>query len=186
MAKKKSRSAPEINTGSMADIAFLLLIFFLVTTTIASDKGIQILLPPKKDVNAPPPVPLHDKEVFKVLINSKNMLLVEDEPMSIDNLRAEVKKFVNNRGRDPKSSTNPQKAVVSIKSDRGTSYETYISVLDEIKAGYHELRADYLGITVEQYLNMDRKSKKQKAAYDAASKEYPMQISEAEPTNIGG
>jgi biopolymer transport protein ExbD len=77
MAKPTNRAIPEINASSMADIAFLLLIFFPVTTTIGADKGVQMLLPPKKTLdNLPSDV--HDRNLFKVIINSKNELLVED------------------------------------------------------------------------------------------------------------
>jgi biopolymer transport protein ExbD len=186
MGKKKDRAAPEINAGAMADIAFLLLIFFLVTTTIASDKGLLLQLPPKRDLNAPPPLPIPDHDLFKILINSKDKLLVEDEPADISSLKSDIKKFITNKGRDPKSSTSPKKAIVSLKSDRGTSYRMYISVLDEIKAAYNEVKAEYLGISVEQYLKLERKDPKQKEMLDRANGEFPTNLSEAEPTNSGG
>ncbi len=173
-----------VNSSSMADIAFLLLIFFLVTTTIASDKGIPMVLPPKSDQQEE--IKLKDRNIFKVLINSKDQLLVEGEPMEVDDIRENCKIFLSNRGKNPSSSESPQKAVVSIKADRGTTYEKYLIVLDEVTAAYNELRAQHLGITLEQYLQLDMKKPKQKAAYDYARREYPLQISEAEPTNIGG
>src|SRR4028119_1845966 len=100
MAKKKNRAIPEINASSMADIAFLLLIFFLVTTTIGADKGLNMLLPPKKDESQPVDVKLKDRNVFKVIVNSKNQLLVEDEPMDIRILKEGAKKFLSNNGAD--------------------------------------------------------------------------------------
>ena len=181
---RNSRGGAEVNSSSMADIAFLLLIFFLVTTTIASDKGIPMVLPPKSDVQDE--IKLKDKNIFKVLINSKDQLLVEGEPMEVEDIKKNCKKFLSNRGKDPSSSESPQKAVVSIKADRGTTYEKYLTVLDELTASYNELRAEFLGITLEQYLSLDMKKPKQKAAYNAARREYPLQISEAEPSNIGG
>ena len=183
MLKRKKRQETEVNASSMADIAFLLLIFFLVTTTIASDKGLPILLPPEKTEETPP-IDLKMKNIFKVIMNSNNQLLVEDNLMDIADIRKECKIFLSNRGKDPKSSDSPQKAIVSIKTDRGTSYELYIDVMDEVKAAYHELRAEHIGITSQEYLELNKKDKKEKAMYTKARKEYPLQISEAEPTDV--
>lgn len=184
--KKKKQPAPEINASSMADIAFLLLIFFLVTTTIASDKGLSILLPPKKDPNDKTIVEMKDHNVFKVLINSRDMLLVEDKPMDVAVLKEECKKFLSNNGKDPHLSENPIKAVVSVKTDRGTSYNTYLKVMDQLKGAYHELRAEEGGITLQEYLDLDMKNPKDKKIYDKVKDVYPLQISEAEPSEIGG
>lgn len=187
MARNKSRAAAEVNTSSMADIAFLLLIFFLVTTTIASDKGLAILLPPKQEDQPPEDVKINQRNIFKVLINSQDRLLVEDEPLTdISRLRGMVKEFVTNNGRDPELSESPEDAVVSVKSDRGTSYEIYIDVLDELQGAYYELRAEKVGITAEEYRNLDQKDPRQKELYDRGREGLPMQISIAEPTNIGG
>jgi biopolymer transport protein ExbD len=183
MAKKKSRATPEINASSMADIAFLLLVFFLVTTTIGADKGLNMLLPPKKTEETPP-VDLKDKNVFKVIVNSRNQLLVEDEPMEIERLREECKKFLSNNGADPTMSDSPDKAVVSLKTDRGTEYKIYVKVLDELIAAYNELRAEKLGITVERYLDLDEKKPKEDEMLQYAQKVYPRRLSEAEPTSI--
>lgn len=156
--KKKKQESQEVNASSMADIAFLLLIFFLVTTTIASDKGLSILLPPKREDDALNEFKMKERNVFKVLINSRNQLLVEGEPMRLGQLRNAAKEFIDNKGRDKKKSDSPQDAAVSFKTDRGTSYAVYIRVLDEIKAAYHELRADMLGIKLEDYLGFDEKT----------------------------
>ncbi len=182
------RKIPEINAGSMADIAFLLLIFFLVTTTISNDKGLLILLPPKREDDDVTNVRLKEHNVFTVLINSKNQLFVEKDVMSIKTLRAEAKKFINNKGKDKNLSDNPEKGVVSLKTDRGTNYGVYIMVLDELKSAYHELRAEFMGITVKEYLEYDVKKadKELRIKYEAAKKAYPLNISEAEPTNIEG
>lgn len=182
--RKKERGGAEVNSSSMADIAFLLLVFFLVTTTIASDKGIPMVLPPKSEIQDV--VKLKEKNIFKVLINSKDQLLVENEPMEPELIKEEAMKFLNNRGRDPLSSDSPKDAIVSIKADRGTSYEKYLTVLDDVTAAYNQLRADYLGITLKDYLNLDMENPEHKRAYDAARREFPLQISEAEPTDIGG
>jgi biopolymer transport protein ExbD len=183
MAKNTNRATPEINAGSMADIAFLLLIFFLVTTTIGADKGLQMLLPPEKTIDNPPS-DVHDRNVFKVIINSKNELLVEDMPMNINTLREEAKKFLANNGADPTLSDNPQIAVVSVKTDRGTEYNTYLMVLDELMAAYNELRAEKLGITVDRYLQLDEKNPKENQMLKYAQKVYPRRLSEAEATSI--
>ena len=81
MARNRDRGGPEINSSSMADIAFLLLIFFLVTTTIANDKGISLLLPPKPDDMEEIDIKIQERNIFKVLINSADQLLVEGQPM---------------------------------------------------------------------------------------------------------
>lgn len=185
MPKKKDRGVPEINAGSMADIAFLLLIFFLVTTTIGADKGINMLLPPKKTEETPP-VDLKDRNVFKVIVNSRNQLLVEDEPMTIESLRKEAKRFLANNGADPTLSESPEKAVISLKTDRGTTYEVYLRVLDELSAAYNELRAEKLGITLDQYLALDPEDPKQDEAIKYVQKVIPRRLSEAEPTSVGG
>jgi biopolymer transport protein ExbD len=184
MPKKKGRSVPEINASSMADIAFLLLIFFLVTTTIGADKGINMLLPPKREDT--PPIDLHDRNLFKVILNSRDQLLVEDEPMDVGQLREEAKRFLANNGADPTMSDNPQKAVISLKTDRGTTYSTYLTVLDELQAAYNELRAQSLNISVERYLQLDEGDTNDKQALDYAQKAFPRQLSLAEPTAVGG
>ncbi len=182
MAKNTNRVTPEINASSMADIAFLLLIFFLVTTTIGADKGLQMLLPAEKIDNTI--IDVNDRNVFKVIVNSENKLLVEDEPMDVNILRKEAKRFLSNNGTDLNLSENPQKAVVSLKTDRGTEYNTYIRVLDELMAAYNELRAEKLGITVDHYLQLDEKNPKEKGMLNYAQKVYPRRLSEAEVTSI--
>ena len=142
------RSAPEVNAGSMADIAFLLLIFFLVTTTIPKDSGITRKLPPIEENDED--VIIKEKNIFTVLLNGKDQLLVEDELMEIGNLRQAALKFLDNGGdgscsyckgaKDPKSSDNPDKAIISLKNDRQTSYAAYITVQNELVAAYNELR----------------------------------------------
>lgn len=145
------RSSPEVNAGSMADIAFLLLIFFLVTTTIETDSGINRKLPPMEELEDTPVV--KQKNIFTVVVNKYNQLLVEEELSEIENLRSLAVKFLDNGGgngddacdycqgdADPASSDNPQKAIISLKNDRETSYKVYISVQNELVAAYNELR----------------------------------------------
>ena len=135
------RAAPEVNAGSMADIAFLLLIFFLVTTTIEKDKGLLRSLPPIDDSEVEPPI-IKQKNLFTVLINRNNQLLVEEDQMELKNLRQAAIEFLDNGGgtnaegqscdyckgkRDPSSSDHPDKAIISMKHDRETSYELLLS-----------------------------------------------------------
>ena len=143
------RAAPEVNAGSMADIAFLLLIFFLVTTTIETDSGINRKLPPIEDPNAKPPT-IKQKNIFTVLLNGKDQLLVEDEVMELKDLRKAAIEFLDNGGdgscsyckgkKDPNSSDNPDKAIISLKNERETTYKTYIAVQNELVAAYNVLR----------------------------------------------
>lgn len=142
------RAAPEVNAGSMADIAFLLLIFFLVTTTIEKDSGINRKLPPMEDSDED--VIIKQKNIFTVLLNGKDQLLVEDELMEVKDLRKAAVEFLDNGGdgscsyckgkKDASSSDNPDKAIISLKNERETSYAAYISVQNELVAAYNQLR----------------------------------------------
>lgn len=178
MARKK-RNTPEINAGSMADIAFLLLIFFLVTTTMDTDTGLRALLPPMPENVEPPDV--NKRNVFEIRINSGNQLLVEGEIIDISQLTEQTVKFITNNGRDPKSSDNPRKAIVSLQNDRGTDYDIYVQVQDRLRLAYNKVRdraaqakygRDYKSLT-------DSEQK-------IIREEYPQKISEAEPKDIGG
>lgn len=184
MIKKKPRESTEINASSMADIAFLLLIFFLVTTTIASDRGLSIRLPPKTKEEVD--IEIKEKNIFKVFLNSNNQLLVEEQLMKTSEIKEAAKKFIMNNGRDPKSSDSPQKAVISLKTDRGTNYAVYIDVMDELKSAYNELRAEYMGLTIGQYLKLENNPSGDHPKYDDAKKAIPYRLSEAEPTSVGG
>lgn len=149
MARKHRDAPPEVNAGSMADIAFLLLIFFLVTTTIQTDQGINRKLPPIDDTEQDPP-PIKEKNIFTVLINKNDQLLVEDTPMDLKDLREAAIAFLDNGGdgsctyckgeRNVASSDNPEKAIISLQNDAETSYEAYISVQNELVAAYYFLR----------------------------------------------
>ncbi len=186
---RNKRGLQEINAGSMADIAFLLLIFFLVTTTMDVDEGISTKLPPwEPDIIDNPP-PIRQKNLFVVLVNANDQLLVEDEYMTLEELRAAAKDFLDNNGdgsceycqgrQDPTSSVNPQAAIISLQNDRRTSYNMYVAVQNELVAAYNELRnelanrqygKDYKELTADQ----------QQTIKEA----YPQKISEAEPLDI--
>lgn len=145
----RRKGAPEVNAGSMADIAFLLLIFFLVTTTIETDAGLDRMLPP-----AEPPedvdVVIKQKNIFTVNINKNGQLLVEEQIMDIKGLREAAIAFLDNGGdgscnyckgrKDASSSDNPEKAIISLKNDRETKYSTYITVQNELVGAYNDLR----------------------------------------------
>ena len=182
MAKKNSRDrmSNEINAGSMADIAFLLLIFFLVTTTIAEDKGITVKLPPWSEED-PDITKLKSRNVFAVLVNAQNDLLVRGEVMDITMLREKTKEFIVNPTKREDLSERPTKAIITLKNDRGTNYETYVNVYNELKAAYDELWDEMClrkyGVKYSEDLSLAwRKSIKD---------EIPMVLSEAEPTNFG-
>lgn len=201
MAKRK---APEVNAGSMADIAFLLLIFFLVTTTIETDSGISRKLPPINDEEEDPP-PLKEKNIFIVLVNGNGDLLVEDEKMEIKNLKDEAKRFLDNGGGsgdeacnycqgpgDPKSSDNPIKAVISLQNDRLTDYGVYITVQNELVKAYNELRNREANRLYGRDFTAMVKDYKNKADYQGDIEKlkerigrikdmFPQKLSEAEP-----
>jgi biopolymer transport protein ExbD len=135
--RREDREEAEVPTAGLADIAFLLLIFFLVTTTINVDTGIGMTLPPVLEDQEPPPV--KDRNLFKILVDAKGRLLVEEEEMSIGQLRKRVKNHVTNYGDDPDLAVSPSKAVISIKTDAKTPYDTYVEVLDEVWMAYREI-----------------------------------------------
>lgn len=203
MARGKDRGTPEVNSGSMADIAFLLLIFFLVTTTIANDKGILMQLPPPPEEEIE--IKLQERNIFKILANSKDQLLVEDEPFTrpYEDLKQMVIEHVLNFGspdeddiivfndlpaslktvakRDPKSADGPGDAIISFKANRGTSYDVYIQVLNAIHEAYNEIYGARVGLTAEEFLQLDQSDEIQEKMYKQARAGIPKAISIAEP-----
>lgn len=181
---KNLKNQGEVNAGSMADIAFLLLIFFLVTTTIPNDEGIPQKLP-RACENPPCEVDFHERNIFRVTINKNNAILVENNPMSVKELRDAVKAFVDNNGDGSceyctgfqlkNASDNPAKALTSIQSDRETEYSYFITVQNELIGAYHELREAY---AVKKFKStLENLSV---AQLDEVKKAYPQVISEAE------
>ena len=201
------RSAPEVNAGSMADIAFLLLIFFLVTTTIETDSGLNRKLPPMEDQVDPPII--REKNIFTVVVNKNDQLLVEEELTDIHDLRSLAVAFLDNGGgvgdeacdycqgeHDEASSDNPDKAIISLKNNRETSYKVYIAIQNELVAAYNELRnREFLRLYPNVGLNFVDAQKKYddprtsandseelKPKLDVVKQMYPQKLSEAEPS----
>jgi len=203
------RSAPEVNAGSMADIAFLLLIFFLVTTTMEKDSGISRKLPPIEESEED--VIIRQRNIFTVLINGKDQLLVEDELMELKDLRAAAVEFLDNGGgvnadgkqcdyckgqRDTNSSDHPDKAIISLKNERETSYAQYISVQNELVGAYNVLRnrraleiGSQSGFRDMNFIEMQNNYKdvkwsgnktKLKEVIDRIKLEYPQKLSEVQ------
>ncbi|MDG5799198.1 biopolymer transporter ExbD [Marinilabiliaceae bacterium ANBcel2] len=188
------RETPEVNAGSMADIAFLLLIFFLMTTTMDTDLGLARMLPPPVPEDEEPPPPIRERNVFEVLINANNQLLVEREPMPLSQLKDAAKEFIEN----PHNLDNlpvreeievpiigvietTPNAVISLQNDRGTQYQMYLAVQNELSAAYNELRNEL----AQREFNMDYAdldTERQRAIREV----FPQKISEAEPRNVGG
>jgi biopolymer transport protein ExbD len=183
-----ARTTPEIPNASMADIAFLLLTFFLVTTTIANDRGLQILLPPPPEKQQED-VKIQERNMFKIQVNSSDALLVEGEPMDdVSGLKDMIKKFILNRGADPNSSDNPMKAIVSYKTDRGTSHKRFIQILDIIQNAYYDIYAEQAGVSNARFREAasDQTDAQNREIYSKGVEGIPMAVSIAEPTKVGG
>ena len=203
------RKSPEVNAGSMADIAFLLLIFFLVTTTIETDSGINRKLPPMEDQIDPPII--KEKNIFTVVVNKYSQILVEEDLTDIKDLRGLAMDFLDNGGgigeeacdycqgeRSPRSSDNPEKAIISLKNDRETPYKAYIAVQNELVAAYNELRnREFMKLYPSEGLtyfeadfiyNDPRTTGSQKEdlkdKLSVVKKLYPQKLSEAEPSKV--
>ncbi len=178
--RKKDRMSTEINAGSMADIAFLLLIFFLVTTTINQEKGLPVKLPPWSEDEVDP-TQLNTRNVYSVLVNFQNELLVRGEPMQLKDLRDNAKEFILNPQQRPDLSEKPSKAIISLKNDRGTQYETYLQVYNELKGAYNELWEEQAQSQFgKPYEELTREQRKE------IKKFIPLVISEAEPIDTQG
>ncbi len=188
-----ARKTPQVNAGSMADIAFLMLIFFLVTTTMEVDTGIMRQLPPPLRGDEEPPK-VKDRNIMKILVNSSDRLLINNKIGDIRTLRAEVFDFMSIHQNDdnyPEVALKyvenlgdvwTTKGLISLKNDRGTSYEMYIKVQNEIAAAFEEIKdkvaMEHFGKKFDQLLFEEQK--------DAVNEAVPMRVSEAEPEDIGG
>ncbi len=198
--------APEVNAGSMADIAFLLLIFFLVTTTIETDAGLDRMLPPIEPPETD--VIIKQKNIFQVSINKNGQLLADEELTELKDLRQKAVEFLDNNGdgtctyckgkKNPESSDNPTKAIISLKNDRETKYSTYITVQNELVGAYNELRnreserlynRTFVSLE-EEYLSPESKEKLDEDALDDLKEKvkriqdlFPQKLSEAETSS---
>lgn len=188
-----ARKTTEINAGSMADIAFLLLIFFLVTTSMNVDSGIVRKLPPLVEQENDPGMDAHQRNVLEVRVSGTDQLLVGGERMDISGLSAKVKLFITNPANDP---TMPEKVptdvpllgsypvskgLVSLQNDRGTSYNVYIQVQNELTRAFNEAKNELSLKTFDRpYTEI---TDEQRAAMNKA---VPVRISEAEPRNLTG
>lgn len=193
MAKGK-RKVPDINSSSTADIAFLLLIFFLITTSMDTDRGLARRLPepPQKD-QPKDDIKLKERNVLQVFLNLNDQLMCGNEYISVDQLRGKAKEFIANPYNDENKPEKhakeipffgtmqvTDKHVVSLRCDRGSSYKAYISVQNELVAAYNELR-DELAQEKWQKTYAELNEEQQ----DAIRKIYPQMISEAEPKKYG-
>lgn len=183
----------EINAGSMADIAFLLLIFFLVTTTMDVNSGIVRRLPPPPDPTVKPP-DIKERNVMNILVNSRDALLVNRAVGDVTTLRRTVKEFMQNRNNradwpekrmediEGLGEVSVSKGIISLQNDRGTSYNMYIQVQNELAAAFTEMRnelsVEKFGVRYDQLTNADWSN--------AINKAIPVAISEAEPEDVGG
>lgn len=150
--KHSRASRPEVNAGSMADIAFLLLIFFLVTAAIPNDQGFNRKLP---EICEGPDciVDTHERNIFQVLVSKNNDIMVNKEIISLDQLQKLTADFISNNGDNTcdyctgkglsTSSDNPLKAIISLKTHRESDYNTFIEVQDELVKAYKKLRLQY-------------------------------------------
>ena len=195
------RKVPEINASQMADISFLLLIFWLCSTTMSTDQGLSRRLPPLQPNKEKQEAEVHERDILLVLINSQNQLLVNKQVMTIDELAAEAKAFILNENDDlskPErfpmevtvedgsgkllSELVTSKHVISLQNDRGTTYEKYIEVQNALVKVYNEVRDEYSkkAFAGKSFNELTT------AQQDAVSMLYPQKISEAEPKNYGG
>lgn len=193
MAKGK-RKCPEVNSSSTADIAFLLLIFFLITTSMDTDRGLARRLPPppEKDQKIEDQKK-KERNVLQVFLNMNDQLMCGNDYVSVDQLRAKAKEFIANPYNDE---TKPEKIaknvqyfgtvqvtenhVVSLRCDRGSSYKVYMAVQNELVAAYNELRDELAQEKWQKnYADLDGEQQ------DAVREIYPQRISEAEPKKYG-
>ena len=188
MAKK----TPEINSSSTADIAFLLLCYFLMTTTMNQDMGLNRRLPPMPDKNQKvEDQKVNRRNIIIVKINSADRLLAGSEPIHVSQLRDKVKEFLSNPANNPELPEKSEidiegygpcmvsKGVISLQNDRGTSYQAYISVQNELVAAINELRDEWAMANYgSKYANLDEEKQ------NVVRKAIPQNISEAEPKDI--
>jgi len=170
---RNRRKMPELNAGSMADIAFLLLIFFLVVTTIAEDKGIPVILP---EYYVGEPGQASDRNVLKILVNADNDVLIESVPTDKDKIKDIVIDFVTNPQKENNKPISSKNAIISLQNDVNTSYETYVKIYSHIHDAYSFLRNSMsLDNFQTEYAQLSVKQK------NIVLEAYPLKLSEADP-----
>ena len=192
---KRKRKVPGINASSTADIAFMLLIFFLITTSMDTDRGLaRRLPPPPENEKQKDDIIVKERNVLQIRLNKDDQLMIGGEWSDIKQLREKAKEFIAN----PKDDTNmpekhaktlpffgnvmiTEKHVISVQNDVGTSYDAYFQVQNELVAAYNELRDELAKAQFGKPLAECTEEQK-----DAISDYYPQKISEAEPKKYGG
>lgn len=170
---RNRRKMPELNAGSMADIAFLLLIFFLVVTTIAEDKGIPVILPEYYEGD---PGPERPRNVLKILVNAEDEVLVESQPTEKDNIKDIIIDFVNNPNQAADKPEDSRHAIISLQNDVNTSYEAYVKIYSQIHEAYAIMRNE---LAQKNYqMDYEQLSIPQK---NTILEKYPLKLSEADP-----
>ncbi len=191
----KKRKMPGLNTSSTADISFMLLIFFLVTTSMDTDQGLGRTLPkPPEDETLKNEIKVKERNILYIRINKDNQLMIgENDIVQVDELTEIAKEFIENPTNDPNKPEKKLKNVkligqrmvtenhvISVQTDRGTSYWIYFEVQDKLVQAYNELRdklsKDEFGYKYE-FLTAEQQ--------EAIREVYPMKISEAEPKKYG-
>ena len=186
------KKTPEINSSSTADIAFLLLCYFLMTTTMDQDMGLQRRLPPMPDPNQKvEDQKVNRRNIIVVKINSADRLLAGTQPMHVSLLKDEIKKFLTNPNNDPALPEKEEieiegfgkypvsKGVISLQNDRGTSYQAYIAVQNELVKAVNELRDEFAMVNFgKPYIKLDEDQQ------TITRKAIPQNISEAEPKDV--
>lgn len=192
----KKRKMPGLNTSSTADISFMLLIFFLVTTSMDTDQGLGRTLPkPPEDDQLNNEIKVKERNILNIRINKDNYVMIGEDYATLDDVKERAKEFIKNENDSPKlPERKPKKIkelgktmmvtenhVISVQTDRGTDYGVYFAVQDALVAAYNELRDEIskqeFGFKYE-FLTKDQ----QKAVREI----YPQKISEAEPKKYGG
>ncbi len=190
----KKRKMPGLNTSSTADISFMLLIFFLVTTSMDTDQGLPRTLPkPPEEDQVNNEIKVKERNILNIRINKDNYLMIGDDYVALEDVKVRAKEFIANPENKPNlPELKPKKVkllgtrmvtenhVISVQTDRGTSYGVYFQVQDQLVAAYNELRDELAKIEFGyryEFLTSEQKT--------AIREVYPMKISEAEPKQYG-
>ena len=188
MAKK----TPAINSSSTADIAFLLLCYFLMTTTMGSQTGLSRRLPPMPDEKTKvDDQKVNRRNIIIVKINSADRLLAGSEPIDVSQLKDKIREFLTNPMNDPNLPEKEEieiegygkcpvsKGVISLQNDRGTSYHAYIAVQNELVKAINELRDEFAKKNYgKPFIKLTEEQQ------DIVKKAVPQNISEAEPKDV--